>query len=90
MTVCMFVKNSFEYDARVTKEATALVRNGYRVVVVAIHVPGVTAEREALPSGVEVVRVPRLQFGLGALQRRQRRDERGGGEDQATGDAQQS
>lgn len=73
MNVCMFVKNSFEYDARVTKEARSLVGAGHCVTVVAIHVPGVTAEREHRPDGIEVVRVPRLQFGLGALQRRQRR-----------------
>ena len=40
MNVCMFVKNSFEYDARVTKEAKSLIRAGHRVTVVAIHVPG--------------------------------------------------
>ena len=73
MNVCMFVKNSFEYDARVTKEARSLVGAGHRVTVVAIHVPGITAEREHRPDGIDVVRVPRLQFGLGALQRRQRR-----------------
>ena len=73
MKICMFVKNSFEYDARVTKEARSLVGAGHRVTVVAIHVPGITAEREHRPDGIDVVRVPRLQFGLGALQRRQRR-----------------
>ena len=70
MKVCMFVKNSFEYDARVTKEATALIGAGHRVTVVAIHAPG-TAEAETLSSGIDVVRVRRLRFGLGALQRRQ-------------------
>jgi glycosyltransferase involved in cell wall biosynthesis len=73
VNVCMFVKNSFEYDARVTKEARSLIGAGHRVTVVAIQVPGITAEREQRPDGIAVVRVPRLQFGLGALQRRQRR-----------------
>ena len=69
MKVCMFVKNSFEYDARVTKEARSLVEGGHEVTVVAIHVPGVTAEREATPDGIQVVRVSRLSFGMRAVQR---------------------
>lgn len=68
MNVCMFVKNSFEYDARVTKEAKSLVRAGHDVTVVAIHVPGVTAERETRPDGIKVVRVSRLSFGMHAAQ----------------------
>ena len=63
----MLVKNSFEYDARVRKEAETLVRDGRDVTVVAIHLPGVTATHERLPSGVEVVRVPRLYGRLGRL-----------------------
>jgi glycosyltransferase involved in cell wall biosynthesis len=62
--VCMFVKNSFEYDARVTKEARSLVEGSHEVTVVAIHVPGVTAERETTPDGIGVVRVHRLSFGM--------------------------
>ena len=50
----MFVKNSFEYDARVTKEAKSLVKAGHDVTVVAIHVPGVTAETETTPDGIKV------------------------------------
>ena len=68
MRVCMFVKNSFEYDARVTKEATALIAAGHRVTVIAIHAPG-TAEAETLENGIEVVRVRRLRFGLGGASR---------------------
>ncbi|MBN2113581.1 MAG: glycosyltransferase family 4 protein [Acidimicrobiia bacterium] len=64
MKVCMFVKNSFEYDARVTKEARSLVEGGHEVTVVAIHVPGVTAEQETTPDGIRVVRVHRLSFGM--------------------------
>ncbi|MFH1329387.1 MAG: glycosyltransferase [Actinomycetota bacterium] len=68
MRVCMFVKNSFEYDARVTKEARSLVEGGHEVTVVAIHVPGVTAERETTADGVKVVRVNRLSFGMRRVQ----------------------
>ena len=69
MKVCMFVKNSFEYDARVTKEARSLVEGGHEVTVVAIHIPGVTAESETTPDGIRVVRVGRLSFGMRAVQR---------------------
>lgn len=69
MKVCMFVKNSFEYDARVTKEARSLVEGGHEVTVVAIHVPGVTAESETTADGIKVVRVSRLSFGMRAVQR---------------------
>ena len=68
MKVCMFVKNSFEYDARVTKEARSLVEGGHEVTVVAIHVPGVTAERETTADGIRVVRVNRLSFGMRRVQ----------------------
>ena len=68
MRVCMFVKNSFEYDARVTKEARSLVEGGHEVTVVAIHVPGVTAEREVTADGIDVVRVHRLSFGMRKVQ----------------------
>jgi len=66
--VCMFVKNSFEYDARVTKEARSLLGAGHEVTVVAIHVPGVTRERETTADGIGVVRVSRLSFGMHAAQ----------------------
>ena len=65
----MFVKNSFEYDARVTKEAKSLVKAGHDVTVVAIHVPGKTAESETTPDGIQVVRVNRLSFGMRAALR---------------------
>ena len=67
MKICMFVKNSFEYDARVTKEAKTLIGAGHNVTVVAIHVPGKTAERETTADGINVIRVSRLSFGLGTL-----------------------
>ncbi len=67
--VCMFVKNSFEYDARVTKEARVLISAGHDVTVVAIHVPTVTAEEETQPDGIHVIRISRLHLGLGALNR---------------------
>ncbi|MDP3984060.1 MAG: glycosyltransferase [Acidimicrobiia bacterium] len=69
MKVCMFVKNSFEYDARVTKEAETLINAGHQVTVIAIHVPEVTAEREATPEGINVVRVSRVNLGVAALNR---------------------
>lgn len=69
MKTCMFVKNSFEYDARVTKEARSLVRAGNEVTIVAIHVPGVTREAEVTADGIKVVRVSRLSFGMRAVQR---------------------
>jgi glycosyltransferase involved in cell wall biosynthesis len=65
--ICMFVKNSFEYDARVTKEAVSLIEAGHEVLVVAIHVPKVTAEHEVRTDGIEVRRVSRVSFGVGAL-----------------------
>ncbi len=67
MKICMFVKNSFEYDARVTKEAATLIAAGHDVTVVAIHVPNKTAQREVTPDGINVIRVSRLSFGLGTL-----------------------
>lgn len=44
--VCMAVWNHFITDARVTKEATTLGRQGKSVHIIAIHAPGETAERE--------------------------------------------
>lgn len=67
MKVCMFVKNSFEYDARVTKEAKTLIAEGHDVTVVAIHVPGTTEQRETTSDGIHVRRVSRLHLGLGTL-----------------------
>jgi hypothetical protein len=64
----MFVKNSFEYDARVTKEAKSLIGAGHEVTVVAIHVPGATRERETTADGIDVVRVSRLSFGMHVAQ----------------------
>ncbi|MDX2344774.1 MAG: hypothetical protein QNL12_14100, partial [Acidimicrobiia bacterium] len=54
-------------DARVTKEAKTLIGAGHDVTVVAIHVPNKTAERETTADGIHVVRVSRLSFGLGTL-----------------------
>ena len=66
-SVCMFVKNSFEHDPRVAREARALVAHGYAVTVVALHVDGVTARRETTDYGAHVVRVRQLDFGLTRL-----------------------
>lgn len=65
----MFVKNSFEYDARVTKEAKSLIAAGHEVTVVAIHVPGVTAEAEVTGDGIRVRRVSRANLGVDHLNR---------------------
>ena len=73
MKVCMLVKNSFEYDARVTKEARTLIDAGHQVTVVAIHVPHVTERHEQRDDGIEVIRVPRTQFGVDTLNRIARR-----------------
>lgn len=67
MKICMFVKNSFEYDASVTKEAKSLIALGHDVLVVAIHVPTVTKEAETTADGIRVIRVTRVGFGLGKI-----------------------
>lgn len=67
MKICMFVKNSFEYDARVTKEAKSLIGAGHDVTVVAIHVPKKTLQEEITLDDIKVIRVSRLSFGLGTL-----------------------
>lgn len=65
----MFVKNSFEYDARVTKEARTLIAAGHQVTVVAYHVAGVTQQHEVRSDGIEVRRVSRVNLGVDALNR---------------------
>ena len=65
----MFVKNSFEYDARVTKEAKTLIAAGHDVTVVALYVPDVTPMEETRSDGIHVIRVPRSSFGIPALNR---------------------
>jgi len=70
MKICMFVKNSFEYDARVTKEAKTLTRAGHEVTIVALLAPRATPEFEITPYGATVIRVPRAEFGLGRITRR--------------------
>lgn len=65
--VVMFVKNSFQYDARVKKEATTLIEGGYRVAVIALHVPGVTTAREETPEGIDVWRVTAPDLGLSTV-----------------------
>ncbi len=69
MRICMFVKNSFEYDARVTKEAKSLIAAGHDVTVVAIHVPDVTAQAETTADGIRVRRVSRASLGVDRLNR---------------------
>lgn len=67
MNVVMLVKNSFEYDARVTKEAVTLIDEGHDVHVVAYHVPGVTPQEETTDDGIHVVRVTRVNLGVDQL-----------------------
>ncbi len=69
MNVVMLVKNSFEYDARVTKEARTLIAAGHDVTVVAIQVPGVTQERELRDDGIAVHRVSRVSMGIDTVNR---------------------
>ena len=73
MRICMFVKNSFEYDARVTKEARSLLGAGHEVTVVALHVPGVTEQFETTADGIRVVRVTRVNLGIDTVNRLVRR-----------------
>ena len=63
---CMLVKNSFQYDARVTREATSLVEAGWHVTVIAVHAPGLP-RHETTAAGVEVVRIPRIYGALAGL-----------------------
>ncbi|MFQ5555824.1 MAG: glycosyltransferase [Acidimicrobiia bacterium] len=63
------MKNSFEYDARVTKEAKALLAAGHEVTVVALRVPKVTPQEEVTPDGIHVLRIPRSSLGVPALNR---------------------
>jgi glycosyltransferase involved in cell wall biosynthesis len=67
VNVVMLVKNSFEYDARVTKEALSLIDEGHDVTVIAILVPDVTPEREVREGGIRVRRVSRVNLGVDAL-----------------------
>ena len=60
--VAMIVWNEFRNDARVLKEAESLSAAGHRVIVHALHSPGITLEREVVSNGVEVVRVARSPF----------------------------
>jgi glycosyltransferase involved in cell wall biosynthesis len=69
MRICMFVKNSFEYDARVTKEAKTLVDAGHEVIVVALFAPKTTVQREITSDGIRVIRVPRTGLGVPTLNR---------------------
>lgn len=57
--IAMIVWNEFRNDARVLKEAQTLQAAGYQVTVFALHTPGITAERERLECGIEIVRVAR-------------------------------
>lgn len=55
----MLVKNSFEFDARVRREARALIAAGWQVRVVAVHDGGALPLRESC-EGIDVARVGRV------------------------------
>jgi glycosyltransferase involved in cell wall biosynthesis len=52
----MLVWNTFRHDARVRSEAETLANAGYRVVIHALHAPGITERQEAFASGIVVTR----------------------------------
>lgn len=55
--ISMVVWNQFLHDARVMKEAETLQSAGYKVTVHALHEPGLTSQRETLPTGIDIRRV---------------------------------
>lgn len=54
--VCMLVKNSFEFDARVDREARSLLEHGYEVTVVALR-SATTPPIERRGDGLRIVRI---------------------------------
>lgn len=58
----MIVYNEFLNDSRVLKEAETLQNEGYKVIVLALHTPGITKKKETLHSGINVLRVNRSFF----------------------------
>ena len=54
--VGMFVLNNMLHDARVTREATSLAREGYQVTVYALLEPGTRAEE--IKNGFRIRRLP--------------------------------
>lgn len=60
-TVACLVRNSVSHDARVLKEAEALVAAGYRVVIVGVQDRKVSTPSEVRESGLVIVRVPMPQ-----------------------------
>ncbi|MFO7902641.1 MAG: hypothetical protein R6U98_08275, partial [Pirellulaceae bacterium] len=49
--VAMLVWNTFRHDARVRSEAETLAKAGYRVVIHALHAPGITERKETFAGG---------------------------------------
>ncbi|MCM3443788.1 glycosyltransferase [Metabacillus halosaccharovorans] len=56
--VCMVVWNTFETDARVTKEAKSLIKGNKSVTVIAVNEPKRTKEHE-VKEGIKIIRVNR-------------------------------
>lgn len=70
-TVALVTANTFEWDGRHRRAAATLARDGWSVVVVAMHAPHLPAD-ELLPGGVVVRRPPlerRISAALPALVR---------------------
>jgi glycosyltransferase involved in cell wall biosynthesis len=57
MNIGMVVKNTFTHDARVTREATALIADGHLVTIFCLPGKGLKPI-ETLESGLKVVRIP--------------------------------
>jgi glycosyltransferase involved in cell wall biosynthesis len=64
--VCMFVRNSFEFDARVEREATTLAAEGAAVTVVALWDPDRTSRSESR-GPIAIRRVRRFFWFIDAL-----------------------
>ena len=54
--VAILVWNTFRHDARVKSEAETLANAGYRVIIHALHAPGITERRETFESGIVIAR----------------------------------
>ena len=56
MKIAFVAANTFQYDARQLRAATALAADGHAVTLVGLAAPGL-AERETLDGGIELRRV---------------------------------
>lgn len=72
-TIACLVRNSVSHDARVLKEAEALVAAGYRAVIIGVQDRKVSTPTEVRPSGLRIIRVPMPQAMLAQRYARQAR-----------------